>query len=562
MKLGKINQDITVSDQLLSQDLQEIAALGFKTIFCHRPDGEGADQPNFHEIDQAAKSLGLTTQYLPITSGKISDENIAEFSQCFESSVKPVLAYCRSGMRAITLWSLNPANKQSLSEKLGVGKQLGYDLSGVSMRLATKNGVNKAEKSYEVVIVGGGAAGISVASSILARSPDVNIAIIDPAETHYYQPGWTLVGGGVFSAESTVKTMASVIPAKVKWIKAAVAGFEPESNHVILEGCEAIKYEKLIVCPGIKLNWAAIDGLIETLGQNSVTSNYRFDLAPYTWELVSNLQKGKAVFTQPPMPIKCAGAPQKAMYLSADHWFKSGRLNQIEVDFYNAGAVLFGIKEYVPALMEYVEKYHANLHFQHRLTKVDGFSKRAWFSKTNTDGTVETVETDFDILHVVPPQQTPDFIRASQLVDENGWIDVSPDTLQHKKYPNIYGLGDAVNSPNAKTAAAARKQAPVVATNLLFDLNKGIKRSAYDGYGSCPLTVERGKVVLAEFGYGGKLLPSFPKWLIDGQKPSKLSWLLKEMILPPIYWKGMLKGHEWLAGAADLPDSTPIVQKG
>jgi sulfide:quinone oxidoreductase len=160
------------------------------------------------------------------------------------------------------------------------------------------------------------------------------------------------------------------------------------------------------------------------------------------------------------------------------------------------------------------------------------------------------------MLHVVPPQQTPDFIRASKLVDEHGWIDVSPDTLQHKKYPNIYGLGDAVNSPNAKTAAAARKQAPVVATNLLFDLNKGTKRSAYDGYGSCPLTVERGKVVLAEFGYGGTLLPSFPKWLIDSTQPSTLAWALKEVILPPIYWKAMLKGHEWLASPNDLTDTS------
>ena len=562
MKLGKVNQDISVSDQLFSKDLKEIAELGYKTIICNRPDGEGSDQPNFHEIDKAAKKLGLATQYLPIVSGKISNENIEEFSEYYKSSEKPVLAYCRSGMRAITLWSLNSANKDSLSEKLRIGNQLGYDLSGIAMRLATKHNTKQAEKSYEIVIVGGGAAGISVASSLLARSPDLDIAIIDPAETHYYQPGWTLVGGGIFSAKSTVKTMASVIPDKVKWIKAAVAGFEPGSNHVILEGCEAVKYEKLIVCPGIKLNWGAIDGLIETLGQNGVTSNYRFDLAPYTWELVNNLQKGKAIFTQPPMPIKCAGAPQKAMYLSGDHWHRTDRINQIEVNFYNAGAVLFGVKEYVPALMEYVEKYHAKLHFQHRLTKVDGFNKRAWFSHTTADGSIETVETDFDMLHVAPPQQAPDFIRTSSLVDENGWVDVSPDTLQHKKYPNIYGLGDVTNSPNAKTAAAARKQAPVVAANLLFDLNKGITRSAYDGYGSCPLTVERGKVVLAEFGYGGKLLPSFPKWLIDGQKPSKLSWLLKEKILPPIYWKGMLKGHEWLAGAADLPVSNSAVQKG
>ncbi|NDB70669.1 MAG: hypothetical protein EB015_22210, partial [Methylocystaceae bacterium] len=187
------------------------------------------------------------------------------------------------------------------------------------------------------------------------------------------------------------------------------------------------------------------------------------------------------------------------MYLSADHWLKSGRLNDIQIDFYNAGPVLFGVKEYVPALMEYVERYKARLHFSHRLTKIDGPAKKAWFTVTDADGNTSMLETSFDMIHVVPPQQAPDFIRASKLVDAAGWVDVNQDTLQHKIYPNIYALGDVTNCPNAKTAAAARKQAPVVATNVLFDLNKGKQRAAYDGYGSCPLTVERGKIVLAEF---------------------------------------------------------------
>ena len=554
MKIGKINQEVSVSEQISASEVAEIAKLGFKSIFCHRPDGEGADQPNFHEIDVEAKKLGLETCYLPVMTGKISDQDVATFAERFAAAPKPVFGYCRSGMRAITLWSLSQAKNKSLPELLSIGKAAGYDLSGLSLRIVSgKQNGQAREKFHQIVIVGGGAAGVAVASSILSRASDVDVAIIDPADTHYYQPGWTLVGGGVFKPEKTVKTMASVIPSGVKWIKAAVAGFDPASDRVILEGCQTVKYEKLIVCPGIKLNWGGVEGLIETLGQNGVTSNYRYDLAPYTWELVSKLKKGKAVFTQPPMPIKCAGAPQKAMYLSGDHWFRNGCLENIHIDFYNAGAVLFGVKEYVPALMKYVEKYQANLHFGHRLTKVDGFQKRAWFAKTLADGSVETVETDFDMIHVVPPQQAPDFIRASNLVDANGWLDVSPDTLQHKQFPNIYGLGDVANTSNAKTAAAARKQAPVVATNVLFDLNKGVKRSAYDGYGSCPLTVERGKVVLAEFGYGGVLLPSFPSWLLDGQQPTRLAWILKETILPPIYWKAMLKGHEWLAKPVDAP---------
>ena len=164
----------------------------------------------------------------------------------------------------------------------------------------------------------------------------------------------------------------------------------------------------------------------------------------------------------------------------------------------------------------------------------------------------------FDMIHVVPPQQAPDFIRASTLVDAAGWVDVSQDTLQHKRYPSIYALGDVTNCPNAKTAAAARKQAPVVATNVLFDLNKGQHRAAYDGYGSCPLTVQRGKIVLAEFGFGGRLMPSFPKWFINSQQPSRLAWILKERILPPIYWWAMLKGREWLAKPIKLDANKPL----
>ena len=547
MKLANLAKGVLVADQILPEDLNDLAAQGIKTIFCHRPDGEGADQPNFAEIAQAAKKLKIKTHYLPVVSGKISDADVTAFAELFKEAKQPLLGYCRSGMRAATLWALSQGANLGLAQTLEAGKQAGFDLSGLSQRIVGTQANNVSVIHHEVVIIGGGAAGVAVASSLLSRNSKLDVAIIDPADTHYYQPGWTMVGGGVFKPATTVKTMASVIPSKAKWIQAAVAGFEPDAKQVILEGCRPISYDALIVCPGLKLNWHAIEGLVETLGQNGVTSNYRYDLAQYTWELVKKFKKGRAIFTQPPMPIKCAGAPQKAMYLSADHWFRSGHLADVDIEFYNSGPVLFGVKEYVPALMEYVKRYRAKLNFNHRLTKIDGPAKKAWFTATDADGNTSTLETTFDMIHVVPPQQAPDFIRASSLVDAAGWVDVSQDTLQHKRYPSIYALGDVTNCPNAKTAAAARKQAPVVATNVLFDLNKGQHRAAYDGYGSCPLTVQRGKIVLAEFGFGGRLMPSFPKWFINSQQPSRLAWILKERILPPIYWWAMLKGREWLA---------------
>ncbi len=415
------------------------------------------------------------------------------------------------------------------------------------MPAAPSSATRREADHHAVLVIGAGAAGIAVASSLLARDRSLDVALVDPADVHYYQPGWTMVGGGIFNAASTARTMASTIPAGVRWIKAAVSSFDPEAQRVVLTDGRRVSYQQLIVCPGLKLDWSAIEGLEETLGGNGVTSNYRCDLAPYTWELVQNLREGRALFTQPPMPIKCAGAPQKAMYLSCDHWLRNGRIGSVRARFFNAGAVLFGVADYVPALMEYVDRYAIELNYVHRLVAVDGPNRRATFIRTLPDGTAETVVEPFDMLHVVPPQVAPDVIRNSPLADAGGWLDVDQATLRHRTFANIHGLGDVLNTSNAKTAAAARKQAPVVANNVLAALGRLSKVMAYDGYGSCPLTVARGKIVLAEFTYGGKLAPSFPAWLLDGRKATRLAWWLKARVLPPLYWRGMLKGREWLA---------------
>ena len=553
--MDKINlsPQLSVSGQITASDISDLAEQGIKTIFCNRPDGEGADQPGYQSLAEVAQQKGLQFHYLPVVSGKITDQEVAQFAALYAEVPQPIHAYCRSGMRSTILWALSQVQIGSAEPKavFAVAKKAGFDLTALSGRLVTVQSAAQRDmlkkKSWDVLIVGGGAAGIAVAASLLARQSGLSLAIIEPSEVHYYQPGWTLVGAGVFEPQETKRTTASLIPAGVTWIKAAVAAFEPERNVVIVEGCEALNYKRLVVAAGLMLDWQAVEGLPETLGKNGVTSNYRFDLAPYTWELVQQLKQGRALFTQPPMPIKCAGAPQKAMYLSGDYWHRQQCLKNIQIEFFTPGAVLFGVPEYVPALMEYINKYHAQLNFLHNLLRVDGPKKTAWFQKTDAQGNKELVETSFDLLHVCPPQKAPNFIRASGLADQVGWVDVDQNTLQHKRYANIWSLGDVMNAPNAKTAAAARKQAPVVAENILADLKGRGAVAHYDGYGSCPLTVERGKVVLAEFGYGGKLLPSFPRWLLDGTQPTRLAWLLKEKLLPPIYWEAMLKGHEWLA---------------
>ncbi|EAP79773.1 bifunctional protein tyrosine phosphatase family protein/NAD(P)/FAD-dependent oxidoreductase [Sulfitobacter sp. NAS-14.1] len=558
MDSNKITDKVSVAPQIAVNDIETIKAAGFKAIICNRPDGEGADQPTFEEIQKAAREAGLEAAYVPVQSGKVTDKNVEEFGAALKELPRPVLAYCRTGTRSATLWSLHEAVKRPLPEILAATKSAGYDMNGVARRIANggRTPTETGDAKYDVVIVGAGAGGIATASSLISRKSDLSVAIIDPSDVHYYQPGWTFVGGGVFQARDTAKTMASLIPQGVKWINAAVAAFEPKNNAVILDGCRVIKYDRLVVAPGLKLDWDAVEGLSDTLGRNGVTSNYRYDLAPYTWQLVQEMESGRALFTQPPMPIKCAGAPQKAMYLSADAWYRRGVLKNIDVQFMNAGGVLFGVKEYVPALMEYVKKYDATLNFFQNLVSVDGDAKKATFKVAKPDTDPEMVTVDFDMMHVCPPQTAPDFIRVSPLADAAGWVDVDQATLRHKTFDNIWSLGDVMNAPNAKTMAAARKQAPTVAENICADIDGGSPVAQYDGYGSCPLTVERGKIVLAEFGYGGALKPSFPKFVIDGTKPSRAAWFLKEKMLPSIYWQGMLKGKEWMAKPEDLKVET------
>lgn len=403
--------------------------------------------------------------------------------------------------------------------------------------------------SGDIVVIGGGSAGIGLVASLLKRDPQLNITLIEPSEYHCYQPAWTLVGGGAYDVKKTRRPLADVLPNGVTWVQAAVTELLPEEQTLVLDNGQRVSWNNLIVCPGLHLAWEKVEGLEETLGKNGVTSNYSYQHAAYTWQLVQQLKGGKAIFTQPAMPIKCAGAPQKAMYLSCDHWLKQGTLKNIDVEFNLAGAALFGVATFVPPLMKYVEKYNARLAFNANLVKVDGPARKAWFEVKDAEGRVSVEEKSFDLLHVVPPQVSPDFIRQSPLADAAGWCEVNPHSLQHLRYPHIFGLGDVCGTTNAKTAAAVRKQIVVVAENLLALRKQAPLPLKYDGYGSCPLTVEKGKVVLAEFGYGGKLLPTFP---LDPTQARRSMWFLKATLLPWFYWNGMLKGREWLTSLSKV----------
>lgn len=396
---------------------------------------------------------------------------------------------------------------------------------------------------YQILIIGGGNAGISVAAQLLHKNKQLKIGVVEPSEKHYYQPGWTLVGGGVFDKNQTIRNEADYIPPQAQWIKDSVDRFEPENNLVKTKSDKEITYDYMIVCCGVQLNWHLVKGLPEALGKNGVCSNYHVDIAPYTNECIKNFTSGTAVFTQPSSMIKCGAAPQKIMYLAADNFRRRNILEKSDIFFYTGKPGLLRVKEINEALLKIASRYGINLIFQSNLIEVRGETKEAVFEVIKGGGK-EQITVQYDMMHVAPPMSAPDFIINSPLSvkdDPLGWVDVDKDTLKHNRYDNIFSLGDVANTGDTKTGAAVRKQAPILVRNLLSILERksSADMSRYDGYTACPITTGYGKLLLAEFDHNNKLLPTFP---LDPTKERCSMWLLMKYGMPWLYWNRILRG--------------------
>jgi sulfide:quinone oxidoreductase len=401
-------------------------------------------------------------------------------------------------------------------------------------------------KKFKLLIIGGGTAGITMAARMSKHLPQGSIGLIEPSEFHYYQPFWTLIGGGIGKKEQTQKSMQSLIPEGVTWIKDHVASIQAPEKKVTLGSNEQVQFDYLIVAPGLVLNWSAIKGAQESLGRQGVHSIYTYEGAEQTAEALKNFKSGKAIFYMPPVPIKCAGAPQKIMYLADEIFRKNNVRKNIDLQFYSNGAAIFGVQHYQPVLNGVIAKKSITTHYLHRLIEIDGAQKIARFARVDAQGTPtgETVETRFDFLHVVPPQRAPQFLTDSGLAHmegpQKGWLKLDIHSLQHLDFPYIFGIGDAAGLPNSRTGAAIRMEAPVLEQNLMAAMNDKSLPAKYDGYSSCPIVTSFGKVVLAEFGYDNKLMPTFP---IESARERRIYWVLKRWLLPKIYWYGMLKGR-------------------
>ncbi|KZZ88170.1 sulfide quinone-reductase [Moelleriella libera RCEF 2490] len=416
--------------------------------------------------------------------------------------------------------------------------------------LATVSPVSSLSSNHKVVVIGAGTAGLAISHQLLRsdKFAPSDIAVVDPATWHHYQPGWTLVGGGLKDKEDLRRRTEDLIDPKLTLYPTSVVSVSPKDNLVSLSDGNKVHYEQLIVAPGLTLDLGSIAGLKEALydRQSPVSSIYNYDTCDKAFRTVETLTKGTALFTQPAGVIKCAGAPQKIMWLALDYWKRAGlyspeklRNSPISIDFATGLGGMFAVPKYAAKLEQLRKDRGVGGLFQHDLVAING--DKAIFSRPDSP---EKVIRQFDLLHVTPKMGPPQFIRESAIGNEAGYVAVNEHTLQHQEFSNIWSAGDASSLPTSKTAAAVTSEAPVLVRNLLRALEGKEPDALYDGYTSCPLLTEYGKVLLAEFKYGGEPKETFDDWLgIDQVEPRRAFYHLKKDFFPWVYFNSMVKGR-------------------
>ncbi|XP_068983072.1 sulfide:quinone oxidoreductase, mitochondrial [Bombus flavifrons] len=406
-------------------------------------------------------------------------------------------------------------------------------------QIVIKNGYRDIHHSCKILVVGGGTGGCSMAAKFADTFKD-QVVIIEPNEIHYYQPMFTLIGGGIRSFEHSKKLMKDTLPKNAKWFQENVMSFEPPHNQVTMSNGDTVQYEIMIIAMGLQLHWQKIPGLIESLKDNmsGVCSIYGPETVINVFPKITRTKGGTAIFTFPNSPVKCPGAPQKIAYIAEDYFRNQKVRDNIKVVYNTALPVIFGVKKYADALWDVCKRRNITVNVQTNLIKIDPVTEEAVFQKL--DGSNETFVEKYSLLHVCPPMGPPDVLKKhSSLTNEVGFLSVDPKTLRHTKYSNIYGIGDCISAPNSKTMAAIAAQGKVLYKNIMDDLAGKPMIMAYNGYSSCPLVTGYSKCILAEFDYNLQPLETFP---INQGREYYFTFILKAYVFPLLYWTLMIRG--------------------
>ncbi|MFY0989871.1 NAD(P)/FAD-dependent oxidoreductase [Halomonas sp. C05BenzN] len=446
--------------------------------------------------------------------------------------------------------------------------KLGLGAGAAGLLLPTGLHARSVSTNARIVIIGGGAAGMAMANRLSSRLDGARITMIEPRETHHYQPGWTLVASGVWNPDKTMRPNAQFVPSGIDWVREPAAGIDAENRRVELASGRQLEYDYLVVATGLQLNYHLIDGMSPDLvGTNGIGSVYAsIEGATRTRDAIDAwIAKGggKGIFTAAPTPVKCAGAPLKMTFTTLSRLEETGRRDDYQVDFMAPGGALFSQPFINDFVKQRFDDQGVNRLHHYRLSAIDPGARQAEFTFVGPDSEFTShhqlreaefsregerkVVADYDFIHVVPPMSAPDFVKQSDLIALDGpfrgeWLDVDIHTLQHNRYPEVFGIGDVIGAPINKTAASVKAQAPIVADNLVAQIQGQALPARHNGYTSCPMITGIGKAMLVEFGYDDNLafLPSFP--FIDPREESWAVWVMKDRMLQPAYY-AVLEGQ-------------------
>jgi len=407
----------------------------------------------------------------------------------------------------------------------------------------------RSDAKASVIIAGGGAAGISIASRLRRALPNAQITVVDPATEHYYQPGFTLIACGELAPADVVRRQSSLIPKGVRWVQDAVTALDPDRKRLETSRHGGLSYDFLVLCPGLQMNFSAIEGLRrEDLGRGNVHCIYDFAGAHKCWDAIQRLAKtgGRAYFTDTWTKLKCGGAPKKINMLAEDYCRRVGVRDRVDIQMFTAADQIYDVPAFARRLEQIYAERKIPVTMEHRVKKIDAAARRITFEDRRATPPV-MVTHEFDFLHIVPPMCAPDFVKASPISvnpatgQREDWVPTDPATLRHSRYADVYVAGDVAGIPTSKTAAAVRMQAPVLAANLTAAIDGRTPPARYNGYTACPFATEYGKVLMAEFGYDKKPAPTIP--FLDPAREHRAGWILKRYVLKPMYFELMLRGR-------------------
>lgn len=399
-------------------------------------------------------------------------------------------------------------------EKKGIDRRHFFKLmamAGLLTAASTQKAKAFSSKAKgKIVIIGGGAAGISMAARLKSWLDKPDITLIDPSDRQFYQPGFTLIASGVYQPDDVWRKQEDCIPNDIKWIKDSVAAVDPVWNQVTTKNNGKIAYDFLVLTPGIQINWEKVEGITQaTLGQGNAHSIYDFEGAQKTWKAIQEFSKtgGRGIYTDTYTKHKCGGAPKKICLLTEHYTRKQGTRETVDLNFYTASKELYDVPFFTPRLLEIYKERNIPINLNVRVKGVDTAAKQVHFEKIETVGDQKVYTPfveDYDFLHFTPPMSAPDFVREAGLgwtegkLAADAWVMVDKETLVHKTYPNIVSLGDVAGIPTSKTSAAIRKQVPIAAKNLISLMEGKEPAEKYDGYAACPIVTDYGHVLLCE----------------------------------------------------------------